>query len=436
MRIKQILWSNKKRLGSLGLIGLLALLWLGLSGPAVSAQLPDVCQSGENILPNCDFSGGKGNWQVFTEDGGASFDILQGGGECHAPLCPAGYIVTEGHFVGGIYQQVPVTAGNTYYANIIWLVFDSLSNDAGVNGTVGGIGRRIGIDPTGGTDSRSPNVVWSEDNWRNDCKICGVEYVTATAQADVITVFLRLDDTWRVRAAEKGYAIPPSKDKFWIDDIGLKQIDGSAAPAPQPTEPPPAPTDTPVPPPPTEAPAETDEPPAVETEELEAAPAENQVAAVTVQEDESVEALISDGDQAALVDQPETVTETLLVEPTIELLVVEATVPPPPTLTPTHTPPPTETAVARLAPEATPVAPRPLAVDAEPEPATSGLSLETMGWVGTAACVGGTFMVIMVIVFAGLAWLYRLGWGDASRDDLSADDEDDYLDDVDVEIVE
>ena len=89
-------------------------------------------------MPNCKFDNGLDGWQPFTETGTAAISYLQGGGECHAPQCPAAYIVTESYFVGGIYQQVPVVAGNTYYANINWLVFDSLVNDASINNAVGG----------------------------------------------------------------------------------------------------------------------------------------------------------------------------------------------------------------------------------------------------------------------------------------------------------
>ena len=235
----------------------------------VQAQdFPDVCQESENILPNCGFDNGKSGWEPFLETGAADFDVLQGGGECHAPRCPAGYIVTQDHFIGGIYQQVPVTKGNNYYANIVWLVFDSLANDQSVNDAVGGgIGRRVGIDPFGGTNSQSENVVWSEDNWRNDCKICNVESVTVTAQADTITVFLRLDDTWRVRARERGLGVPTSKDQFWLDDLGLKQVGGEAIPAAAPTDtPPPPPTDTPEPAPVTDTPVPQENTPTPEPE--------------------------------------------------------------------------------------------------------------------------------------------------------------------------
>ena len=434
MPIKQFGLINKKIFQFIISVGVLLCLCLTLPGSTAWAQLPDVCQSSENVLPNCHFSDGKGNWQVFTEDGGANFDILQGGGECHAPLCPAAYIVTEGHFVGGIYQQVPVTTGNTYYANIIWLVFDSLSNDAGINGTVGGIGRRIGIDPTGGTDSRSPNVVWSEDNWRNDCKICGVEYVTATAQADLITVFLRLDDTWRVRAAEKGFAIPPSKDQFWIDDIGMKQTDGEApAPTPQPTEPPP-PTDTPVPPPPaTEEPTAEDEAIAVE------APQTEQLAVAAVNEDnEETEAVTTETEESEPTDETPPTLEATAESPVAEVIAAA-----PPTLTPTNTPPPTATAVARVAavPPAEPTGDDSGTLSVAPERETSGFfSTESLSVVGPLACFSGFFLLLMVIVLAGLAWLYRLGWGDTgNNDDDEPDDEDDrdgYLEDIEVEILD
>ncbi|MDX1522342.1 MAG: hypothetical protein R3264_12000, partial [Anaerolineae bacterium] len=357
-----------------------------------------------------------------------NFSVLQGGGECHAPLCPAGYIVTEGHFVGGIYQQVPVSAGNTYYANIIWLVFDSLANDAAVHGAVGGIGRRIGIDPTGGTDSRSPNVVWSEDNWRNDCKICGVEEVTVTAQAEVITVFLRIDDTWRVRAAEKQYAVPPSKDQFWIDDIGLKQVGEGEAPPP-PTEPPPLPTDTPVPP--TVTPEIAQLTAAEEPEQEEATLLQ---AAETVAEEEASEADRTGDETGAednLIDAEPATSTTAPAGPTVA---------PPPTLTPTNTPSPTETAVALAQPQQ----PRPLPTlipsqRLAAQPASAGASFGSLGSIaGTTACVGGIFLVIIGIALFGVAWLYRLGWGEAEDDEAyhdydGYDDDDDY---IEVEIVE
>ncbi len=408
-------------------------VWI-IDAPLTSAQLPDVCQSPENILPNCNFDNGLDKWDKFIEAGNADIGVLYGGGECHAPLCPAAHIVTDDHFVGGISQQVSVTPGNIYYANIIWLVFDSLVNDASINGQVGGIGRRIGIDPFGGTDSRSPNVVWSQDNWRNDCKICGVEEVSATAQADKITVFLRLDDTWRLRAREKGFSVPPSKDQFWIDDIGLKQIgEGDvvvvAEPTEAPTEPPP-PTDTPVP----------------EPAEDESAAIENSAQALQPQllvaSDESEPELATE-DQAAVVEA-EAIEEPVATVEEASALPTEAPIPtntiaPPPTLTPTYTPEPTATVVAQTlaqippeqsAPEVTALEPvaSPVTIQSSRLSNTSSI----LGVVGTLGCLGGTFVVIMGVVLVAMTWLYRLGWGNISNDD---DEDFDDVEQVEAEIV-
>lgn len=362
------------------LLGITFILLAALLLPTGSEaqDFPDVCQQPENILPNCTFDNGLAGWTPFLETGGANISVLQGGGECHAPLCPAAYIVSEDHFIGGIYQQVSVTKGANYYANIVWLVFDSLVNDKSINDAVGGgIGRRIGIDPTGGTDPKSGNVVWSEDNWRNDCKICNVEHVTVTAQADTITVFLRLDDTWRVRAAERGFAVPPSKDQFWIDDIGLKQVGGDPIPVQQseaPTDTPEPPADTPVPP--TDTPA----PPAADT------------ATPEPEEPAPTEAPTAEPSPTPEPTPAATATSTPL---------------PPPTLTPTRTASPTAT----LPPRPTRTL-RPTLGAGGSNP--TGGDIDTsfvLEAAGTTICVGGIAMVGLAVVIAGLVWLYRLGWG-------------------------
>lgn len=352
---------------------------------SLAQDFPDVCQQPENILPNCNFDSGLDHWQTFIETGSANFSVLQGGGGCHAPLCPAAYIVTNDHFVGGLYQQVPVTPGNNYYANIVWLVFDSLANDEAVHNATGGIGRRIGIDPFGGTDSRSPNVVWSTDNWRNDCKICNIEYVTVTAQADTITVFLRLDDTWKVRAAEKGFPVPPSDDQFWIDDIGLKQVGEAAAVIQAPS-----PTETPIPQPPTDTPA-----PALPTD-----------TPLPPTETAKPEIEIAQVDTPTPEPEPPTATPTNTDTPP----------PPPPTLTPSSTPSPTTTPRAR--PSATVTRIRRIT----PTPESSELPL-VLGAVGTTACLGGLALLIVAIIMVGLVWLYRLGWSSNEDDGLEFDEE-------------
>ena len=365
----------------------------------------DVCQQSENILPNCHFNNGLDRWQTFTEDGSADFAVLQGGGECHAPLCPAGYIVTQSHFVGGIYQQVPVAKGNTYYANIVWLVFDSFVNDRSVYDQVGGIGRRLGIDPFGGTDPRSPNVIWGPENTRSDCKICDKQEVIATAQADTITLFLRIDDKWRLRAAEKGYAIPPSKDRFWIDDIGMKQVDSSAAPAVISTVPPP--TDTPAPPPPTATPLP--EPPVAALQ----AEAKDEASAPAI---DTPPPPVETPTEIAQVESPEAQPVSPIATPTAVQIIS-----PPPTLTPSATPSPTATLSEQERPRPAPTRPPRSTPEAEPALLSAGL----LGVAGTTVCFGGVSLLLMVAVAAGLVWLYRLGWGKVDANE--SDDEEEII---------
>ncbi|MBN1319158.1 MAG: hypothetical protein JXA42_26985, partial [Anaerolineales bacterium] len=75
----------------------------------------------------------------------------------------------------------------------------------------------IGIDPTGGTDAFSSNIVWSGtynylDNW-------GYLEVEATAQGSVVTVFMRSNPDW-----------PKQNQDTYFDDVSLVAIGESVAP--------------------------------------------------------------------------------------------------------------------------------------------------------------------------------------------------------------
>src|SRR5262249_25680576 len=60
-----------------------------------------------------------------------------------------------GTFKAGIYTQVQVTPGAGYRASIGW----------GAPNAPDPFGRQLGIDPTGGTDPNSPNVIWGPMHW-------------------------------------------------------------------------------------------------------------------------------------------------------------------------------------------------------------------------------------------------------------------------------
>src|SRR5690606_24323472 len=56
-------------------------------------------------------------------------------------------------FIAGLWQQVGgVTPGATYLAGLVWAPHGDQCENC--------IERKIGIDPTGGTDPYSPNIVW------------------------------------------------------------------------------------------------------------------------------------------------------------------------------------------------------------------------------------------------------------------------------------
>ena len=348
---------------------LLTTLLLRPSPAAGQEGFPDVCKDGPNqLLQNCNFSNGLNGWQTFIEGGSVSISTIDGGG-CHSPLCPAAYMASNGSFVAGIYQQAPATPGATYWANVIWLVYDTLYKEDGA------LGRRVGIDPTGGTDPRSPAIVWSPDVWRklsSNQKILTELQVSAVAQNSTITVFVRVDDTWKDKARQQGQ-LPDdwaaSLEQVWIDDVGLIPTGNVPAPTPVP------PTPTPVPPSPTPSPPTNTPLPPTETPTLAAA-----------------------GETPVLTATPvaQTVTPTL----------------PSPTSTPTSTPSPTAMPSPTPSPTPPPTLTPTSTATATPAPLLPG----ALGLVGGGVfCLGGAGLVVALAVGAFLLWLYRLGTSDTAE---------------------
>ncbi len=142
-------------------------------------------------------------------------------------------------FIAGIYQQVPgVTPGVAYKAWVVWAAVQSSGTDEFI------MGRKIGIDPYGGTDSRSPNIVWSAEIWGYDKKQFELLKVSAVAQAETITVFLRVDNH-----------VTHGQDEVFFDAVFLiVDPDQPTATSTPITTPIPTPTDTLVPPTPTPVP--------------------------------------------------------------------------------------------------------------------------------------------------------------------------------------
>jgi len=140
----------------------------------------------------------------------------------------------------GIWQQVNVPANSLVTLRAYGWAW-SCSKDTW-DSSDGRYSLRVGIDPTGGTDWASPNIVWSPSNYTTDQ---WVELtVQAQAKAGTVTAFIRGDAEFRML-----------HNDVYIDDICLTYV--APTRRPRPTSPP---TDTPAPtltPEPTETPTLT-----------------------------------------------------------------------------------------------------------------------------------------------------------------------------------
>ena len=193
------------------------------------AQNP--CEGG-NLLANCNFDAfvtvgpskqAPEDWSYFLEAGDPAFDQSPD----TAFGAPSLRIWSDGSpFTAGIYQIVPnVTPGVRYQLNIGWAAANVMN-----------IGRQLGIDPTGGEDSRSPNIIWGQIVW--DKTRMPKLTVSAIAAGPKITVFVRVQHDTSYGA-----------DQCFLDAVSLI-VDPE-----QPAAPTPAPTATPIPPTATRPPA-------------------------------------------------------------------------------------------------------------------------------------------------------------------------------------
>ena len=288
---------NLKRVFIIGLV--VCSLWCAAAWPAL-AQHP--CEGG-NILNNCNFdtftrvSDNKEipqGWWYFVEMGDPAFDQSVD----TAFGAPALRIWSDGGtFTAGIYQQVPnVTPGVAYQASIGWAACNVTNAE-----------RKLGIDPTGGADPASPNIVWGA-SCSDKTRMPNLT-VSAVAQSTTITVFLRVHHPTSYGA-----------DQYFLDAVGL-HVD--------PNQPAPTATFTPVPPTPVPP---TSTPPAP-----------------TVTPTETVTFTLTPTDTATVTETP-TPTATDTSTPTATAsATATATV----TFTPTSTATPTQTATPRPTPTLT-----------------------------------------------------------------------------------
>jgi hypothetical protein len=149
----------------------------------------------------------------------------------------------------GIWQQISVTPGSLVTLSAWGQAWSSEESDPG-HSRNGKYEMSVGIDPTGGTDFNSGNIVWSPRNGTLDQWV--QMSVQARAQGGTVTLFLRGDAEYRLK-----------HNDAYFDDVCVTL----AAPPPPPTRPPqptspPRPTNTPEP---TETPGPTETPEPTET---------------------------------------------------------------------------------------------------------------------------------------------------------------------------
>ena len=118
---------------------------------------------------------------------------------------------------GGIYQQVgPAISGATYRFSVYAYVWSSSFEDADVSEDPGDVVVRVGIDPNGGTDGESDDIVWSTaatffyDAYRQYA-------VIATAASSTITVFV-----------ESTVGGPRANNYIYLDDAVLELASDTA----------------------------------------------------------------------------------------------------------------------------------------------------------------------------------------------------------------
>jgi hypothetical protein len=172
-------------------------LFFVVAALSTRATLPAAAQHGcdpGNLIPNCDFEQSSGDlpsgWAAQVLSGQVGFRLVYGSAS-HSSYGQSSLLLSSNDaYVATINTQVGgVQPGTAYKASIGWGA-PAPPTDS--------FGRQLGIDPTGGTDANSPNVVWGPMHW-GDAR--GLNYpppdvnvdVSAVAQAPTITVFVKVD---------------------------------------------------------------------------------------------------------------------------------------------------------------------------------------------------------------------------------------------------
>ncbi len=206
----------------LALVGLLALAVLS------PARLMEA--QGTNLLQNPGFEGtyipfngdqtrmvapGWSAWNLNRKPGDPGFSNLQPNyraatnpNRIHGGSSAQEFFTFFATHTGGVFQQVSVTPGSRLRFSAFINVWSTALDDPNKSAQPSRYSVRVGIDPTGGTDGASSNIVWSDSQEFFD------EYeqlsIEATASGSSVTVF--------VESAPKD---PVKNNNTYVDDASL-----------------------------------------------------------------------------------------------------------------------------------------------------------------------------------------------------------------------
>lgn len=207
-----------------------------LDDPLPKFSLSNPCAlDPKNLVSNGSMGGGgtaADGWNPFTIDGSPQFQHVD-----NEQIDPNGaqQIFSFGSFDAGILQTVHNLQPGVYYGFRLGYSLAAKSF-SGPNVRVSSIGRKVGVDPFGGTDPKSPNVIWGPDLFDGNAALNRPEMqLIFAARSSNATIFLRA-------IARDGSG---GENRVWLDAVCMQ------AQSDMPTATPAAPTATPVPPTPT-----------------------------------------------------------------------------------------------------------------------------------------------------------------------------------------
>ena len=253
-------------------VALVCAFAVGLLGWPAAAGDRNPCLEAGNLTQNCGFDAFVDDWvgeKRFQIPVAWWYFILAGDPD-YRPAddtywgAPSLWLLTDGEpFTAGIYQQVAVTPGVVYQTDIGWAAVSQPDFE-----------RKLGLDPTGGTDPLAPSVIWGRSEWTTtrwpDLT------VSARATGPTMTVFV-----WVHHPRAYG------QDWVFLDAVGLwpdpNQPAATVTPMPSltPTSRPPTRTPVPAQPTPTATASATSTPTATPTDTTTATPSTTPTATPT-----------------------------------------------------------------------------------------------------------------------------------------------------------